>query len=119
MSDKILNISLSTVERAFLKKVVLHYRGQNTWLRVDGYTGYNALTYDEKIATQHLVDKELIELKLVPSVSHTVYPMNTQIMFNNSPVQIPLPMPNPIPMLFDMWFRPTEKGKDVCFVEEL
>jgi hypothetical protein len=115
------HIILTEYERKFLKRIIIHWRGDHKPLELGGYErGHiETLTYEEKTASRNLVIHDLVEVDIIPSTEPP--PRFPDISFNMASTfaHIPMPQADKVPLAFNLLFTPTKKGLDTCFIEEI
>jgi len=115
---------LTPNEKAFLKRVVNHWQRENTWLVCTGdsknqFAGETSFTSIERLASRKLVINDLLEVKMLPSDKQLILQSNPRVNIGNSYFEIPINHPTNEQNFFDWGFKPTQKGMDDCFIEEL
>lgn len=116
------HIKLNKEERAFLKRIIMHWKANKTPLEFAGFNhgGYGLnLSHEEKLASRKLLMEDLLELDIVPSTQPPPHQPNISLNMAGSFINLPIPPLDKTPLCFDLLFTPTQKGMDTSFVEEL
>ena len=124
MSDLNEKLVLNEQEKAFLKRVAIHWKQYKTYLVLTGdskefYIAESAFSGTEKFVARRLILEDLITVKMLPSNKMLMQPSNPRVNIGTTTFEVPVQQPVSEQNFFDWAFRPTEKGLDHCFVEEL